>query len=262
MIGLLGPHAPLHLVVMAELLENFFRYVLVAGAAFSVFWWWGRERFRSRLVQGKFARWSEMRREIAYSMSTVVVFTLTGMVMYYGTVWGVLRVYLDIGRHGPLYLVGSVVALIVAHDAYFYWTHRAMHLPWLYRNVHRVHHLSTNPSPWAAYAFSPLEAVVHALFVPLAAWLVPLHPIALVVFITFMIVRNVLGHLSIELYPRWFVRHRFWRWHTTTTHHNLHHRRSRCHYALYFTWWDHLMGTTYRDYETTFESVADSSCRG
>ncbi|MEP6859607.1 MAG: sterol desaturase family protein [Deltaproteobacteria bacterium] len=48
-----------------------------------------------------------------------------------------------------------------------YWTYRAMHHPWLFRRVHRIHHLPHNPSPWAAYAFAPGEALVHALFVPL-----------------------------------------------------------------------------------------------
>jgi len=37
-----------------------------------------------------------------------------------------------------------------------------MHHKKLFRWFHLVHHQSTNPSPWAAYAFHPLEAVVEA----------------------------------------------------------------------------------------------------
>ncbi|MGL1488967.1 sterol desaturase family protein, partial [Vibrio parahaemolyticus] len=36
-----------------------------------------------------------------------------------------------------------------------------MHNKRIFKYVHLVHHHSTNPSPWAAYAFHPLEAVVE-----------------------------------------------------------------------------------------------------
>ena len=52
--------------------------------------------------------------------------------------------------------------MILLHDTYFYWAHRAMHHPKIYRHVHLVHHLSQNPSPWAAFAFHPFEAVIEA----------------------------------------------------------------------------------------------------
>jgi sterol desaturase/sphingolipid hydroxylase (fatty acid hydroxylase superfamily) len=34
-----------------------------------------------------------------------------------------------------------------------------MHDRRLFRLVHRVHHRSHDPSPWAAYAFGPIEAL-------------------------------------------------------------------------------------------------------
>jgi sterol desaturase/sphingolipid hydroxylase (fatty acid hydroxylase superfamily) len=71
-----------------------------------------------------------------------------------------------------------------------------------------------------------------------------------------MILRNVLGHLGIELFPRGFTKSRFWRWSTTTTHHGLHHRRVDSNYGLYFTFWDRLMGTTDPHYEAAFEEIA------
>jgi sterol desaturase/sphingolipid hydroxylase (fatty acid hydroxylase superfamily) len=65
-------------------------------------------------------------------------------------------------EYGWGYFFISVAVMLVLHDAYFYWTHRAMHRPRLFKVFHRVHHLSTNPSQWAAFAFHPLEAVVEA----------------------------------------------------------------------------------------------------
>jgi sterol desaturase/sphingolipid hydroxylase (fatty acid hydroxylase superfamily) len=248
--------APIWLIALLEWIDNFARYFLVAAPVFAVFWVWGRERFRARLIQGSYPEARHLRRELLYSISTAAVFAVGGTVLFYGAHAGVFLLYLDVAERGWAYLVVSALALIVLQDAYFYWTHRAMHHPLLYKRVHRVHHLSTNPSPWAAYAFAPAEAAVHAAFVLLVAPWLPLHPLALLFWLVFMIVRNVLGHLSMELYPSGFTRHSVGRWHTTTTHHNMHHRRGCANFGLYFTFWDELMGTTHRDYEREFEEVA------
>jgi lathosterol oxidase len=231
------------------------RYVSVAVPAFLVFWVWGRERWRHRLVNRDFARWRQLRREIAYSACTVYLFSLVGAGVWFGGRAGIFRIYDGVARHGWAYFAFSVAFLVVAQDAYFYWTHRAMHHPRLFRWMHRVHHMSVDPSPFSAYAFAPAEALVHAAFVPLMALWMPLHQAAIGLFLGFMMVRNVLGHLGLELFPRWFARSRWTRWSTTTTHHTLHHRRVSSNYGLYFTWWDRAMGTTDPSYEKAFEAV-------
>jgi sterol desaturase/sphingolipid hydroxylase (fatty acid hydroxylase superfamily) len=235
------------------------RYLVVAGAAFLGFWVWGRARFSDRLVRGEWAPASAMRREVLYSISTAAIFAAVGTLIFVGTRAGILDLYMDAGAYGWPYWVVSIAVLVILQDAYFYWTHRAMHHPWLFRRVHRVHHLSHNPSPWAAYAFAPPEALVHALFVPLVLLVMPVHQLALFAFLGIMIARNVLGHLGIELFPVWFVHRRRWRWSTTTTHHGLHHARVRTNFGLYFTWWDRAMGTTDPTYEATFDAIVTRS---
>ena len=79
-----------------------------------------------------------------------------------------------------------------------------MHHPSVYKWLHKVHHLSTNPSPWAAYAFHPLEAVVEAGIVVLIVFVMPAHPMAVSFFLLIMMVYNVYGHLGYELYPKGF----------------------------------------------------------
>jgi lathosterol oxidase len=235
------------------------RYLIAASAAFLVFWVWGRERWRHRRIGDPSPVWTHMRRETIYSGSTVIIFSLVGTGLVYGTRLGVFRVYYDVRCYGWTYFALSIAMLAVLHDTYFYWTHRAMHLPRLFRPVHLIHHLSTHPTPWAAYAFAPAEAVVQALFVPLVALFFPFHEGALFVFLVFMIVRNVLGHLGLELFPPGFVTKRAWRLCTTTTHHAMHHRQMGTNYGLYFTFWDRLMGTMAADYEAVFEKVAGNS---
>jgi Delta7-sterol 5-desaturase len=232
------------------------RYALVAVPAFFVFWVWLGPRLKRRWLRPTPPDAASTWREIAYSFSTVLVFSLAGVVVYAGSSSGVLRVYSRVADHGVPYLLASTLLLVVTQDAYFYFTHRAMHHRALFRVMHRVHHLSRHTSPFTAYAFSPLEAVVHASFVPMVLLLVPLHPIALFAFLAFMILRNVLGHLAIELYPTGFATSLLGRAHTTATHHALHHARPATNFGLYFTFWDRLLGTTDPTYEARFEAVA------
>jgi len=231
------------------------RYVVPAGGAFLVFWLWGRERFRHRLIQGTFPKAAKMLHDVRWSLSTVLIFSLVGVGVYYGVRAGVLRGYPQVKDKGWLWFWASVIVLIVLQDTYFYFTHRAMHHRWLFRLVHRTHHVSTNPSPWTAYAFSPIEALVHAAFVPLLWMLLPLHQAAVFVFLGFMILRNVKGHLSMELFPSGFTRSPVFGWSTTTTHHALHHRHFKLNFGLYFTLWDRLLGTTHPEYHALYERV-------
>ncbi len=256
MYAILDRDTPVHIVALLEWIDNLARYALVAGPAFLVFFVWGRERFRALRIQSEYPDRRHLRREMLYSISTAAVFGLAGTALFFGAHAGIFLLYVHVAEHGELYLVFSAVALIVLHDAYFYWTHRAMHHPRLYKHVHRVHHLSTNPSPWAAYAFAPAEAAVHGTFVLFVALFMPLHPLALIVWLVYMIGRNVQGHLGIELFPSGFATHWLGRHLTTTTHHDMHHRRVRSNFGLYFTFWDRLMGTTHPDYEREFEAVA------
>ena len=155
------------------------------------------------------------------------------------------------------YLGFSFILALVYHDTYFYWTHRLMHHPRIYRRVHKVHHMSTNPSPWAAYSFHPFEAIIQALAFTFMILILPLHPLVLFLFLVNMITRDVLGHIGFELFPNGFTKQRWLNWNTTSTHHNLHHRYFKYNYGLYFSWWDNLMKTTHPQYHETFNEVKE-----
>jgi sterol desaturase/sphingolipid hydroxylase (fatty acid hydroxylase superfamily) len=231
------------------------RYAVPAGFAFTVFWMWKWDALAHRRIQQRRPTRTVFKREIAYSISTVLIFASSGYVTFLLQQRGLLEVYKDVDTYGWPYWIASVVLAIVIHDAYFYWTHRAMHHERLFRLFHRVHHLSTSPSPWAAYAFAPAEAVVEALVVPVILAILPMHPAALFVFLIYMILMNVNAHLGFELCPRWFTRSRWTRAFTTSTHHNLHHRDFHGNYGFYFTWWDRLMKTQHADYHATYDEL-------
>jgi lathosterol oxidase len=231
------------------------RYVAIVGPLYVLCWKLLRRRLQRRRIQRTFPPARRVFREFLWSLSTFVVFSLVGVTVLLMSEAGWTRRYQTIDEHGWLYWTASVVLMLLLHDAYFYWTHRFMHLRRVFRYFHRVHHLSFNPSPWAAFSFHPLEAVVEAGVVFAIALIIPFHPSALFAFLIIMTIMNGLGHLGYELYPGGFTRGRVGRWLTTSVHHNMHHHHVHCNYALYFTWWDRLMGTMHREYDETFDAL-------
>jgi lathosterol oxidase len=243
------------LVFGADYAGHLFRYVLLAGLAFLVFYVWRHRRLVALKIQPRPATRKDIRREVLYSLSSLAVFALVGVLVFVMWRAGVTKMYLRIADHGWGWLALSSVLLIFAHDAYFYWTHRLMHWKPLFPLVHRIHHLSRTPTPWAAFSFHPLEAVIEAGLFPFFILAVPTHPLAALVWLTYMTVMNVLGHCGHEILPRGFTRHPLTRWHNTAVHHDMHHQHVHCNYGLYYNLWDRLMGTNHARYDEAFEAV-------
>ncbi len=236
-------------------LSLFLRYALVAGGAWFLFYQMKRGKWWHRKIQLSAPRRAQILLEIRHSLATIFIFALIGGLLYFFHQQGWTRLYLNIEERGWPYLFFSALLLILLHDTYFYWMHRLVHRPRWFNWVHAVHHLSRNPTPWAALCFHPLEALLELAVVPVAVFVLPLHPLALGLFGVWALVWNVVGHLGFELFPSGFTRHPVFRWFNTSTHHNLHHRYGRCNYGLYFNFWDTLLQTNHPRYHEIFEGV-------
>jgi len=230
-------------VAFTTLTIDFLRYTLTAGAIWLLVEVLFRRRLAGRRILDALRSPGQVRREIVYSLSTVAIFATNGALVWLLAANGTFEIYRDVGARGWPYWCFSVALIIVAHDAYFYWTHRLLHVRRWFRAVHGRHHASLHPTPWAAYAFHPLEALVQAIFLPLFLLVIPMQIGAIAVFALHMIVRNTIGHCSHELFP-WRWTSRGWlRWITPVSHHHYHHARNRGNFGLYFTWWDRMCGT-------------------
>ena len=243
--------------MLAVWMTHLLRYLLVAGVFYAIFYGWKRAAVAYKKIQPRFPKSEDYRREILYSVSTTLIFAGITWLMYVTGSRHYNLMYMKWADYGTAYGLLSFVLLILLHDTYFYWTHRAMHHPRLFKATHLVHHKSTNPSPWAAYAFHPLEAVVEAAIVPLATFVLPLHPVTILAFLFFMITYNVYGHLGWELFPARWNRHWLARWLNTSVNHNQHHQYFKGNYGLYFRFWDEWMGTTRPDYDAAFAKVTE-----
>ena len=234
------------------------RYLLVAGLLSTVILLVPLRVAAFYLTRAQSPKPNQAWHELRHSIIAAAVFALVGLCVYHGVPHGLFRVYAAIADHGWLYWGGSLVLIVVAHDAYFYWTHRWMHSPRLFSRVHRTHHQSVAPTPWTAYSFSIAEALLQAGFLPLFLLLVPIHEGVLFIWMAHQIVRNVAGHSGVELEPKSWLASWWGRWLTTTLHHDMHHQHGRYNYGLYFAWWDRWCGTEHPDYRICLASLLAS----
>jgi sterol desaturase/sphingolipid hydroxylase (fatty acid hydroxylase superfamily) len=231
------------------------RYFLFAGVAWLLGYVLFARRWQHRKIVPRLPAGSEVRREIFYSAVSVVIFGLVSAATVMAAKAGWTQLYWKRGDHGTAWFWGSIFCAVLLHDTWFYWTHRLMHHRKLFRYFHRTHHLSHNPSPWAAYAFDPAEAVVQAAIFPIAVTVIPMHPYAFVIFMFWQITFNIIGHTGYEFHPRWLMDSWLGRIVNTPTNHAQHHEKMRGNYGLYFNVWDRLMGTNHPDYESRFREV-------
>ncbi len=231
------------------------RYLIIASIAFLIFYRIRKKVWSYKKIQTRFPVRQDYYREISYSLLTALIFSLIGYGLFMTPIRPYTQLYTRIEDFGIAYFFLSIPIILLLHDTYFYWTHRLMHHPGVFRYFHKVHHLSTNPSPWAAFAFHPLEAIVEAGIVVLVAFIMPVHPLAIALFLLIMMIYNVYGHLGYELYPKGFSRSRIGKWLNTSLNHNQHHQYFQGNYGLYFLWWDRWMGTLRKDYDQQFDEV-------
>jgi sterol desaturase/sphingolipid hydroxylase (fatty acid hydroxylase superfamily) len=239
----------------AYLLMFTLRYVLIAGIAFLIFYVLYPKKYMLRKIQQKFPANKDYIREVAYSMLTTCIFASIALLLSSDWIKPYSKMYSRISDFGIPYFLVSIILAIIIHDTYFYWTHRLMHHPKLFPVFHLVHHKSTNPSPWAAFAFHPLEAIVEGGIVFVIVFLIPIHWYAILIFIIFMTVYNVYGHLGYEIYPGWVNNSFLAKYLNTSISHNMHHKLFKKNYGLYFRFWDMIMGTTHEKYKETFAEV-------
>lgn len=76
----------------------------------------------------------------------------------------------------PVWFVALLLLIPAIREMHFYWIHRLIHWPPLYRTVHQLHHRNVNIGPWSGISMHPVE---HLLYFSgaLLHWVIPSHPV-------------------------------------------------------------------------------------
>lgn len=223
-----------------------FRYFVAAGIFYYYYYVKNFSKYDKKRLSKRLANREQFKKEISWSIKSSGIFALVGAATYWLWLEGYTAVYLEPALYGYWYLPVSLLITSLVHETYYYWVHRWMHHPKIFRIVHKVHHDSRIPTPWTAFSFHPWESLIEALVLPLILILLPVNVYILGFYLLVMTVSSVINHLDIEVYPLWFQKSRFGKLFIGATHHHHHHTEFMTNYGLYFTFWDKLMATESR----------------
>ena len=138
----------------------------------------------------------------------------------------------------PVWFVAALILLPIWSAFHFYWIHRLLHVPFLYKHVHSLHHRNVNVGPWSGMSMHPIEHLLYHSTV-LIHFVVPLHPIHLV----FAMVYNGPGAAMTHTgYEDLLIKDKR-RLALGTFYHQLHHRYYECNYGNQEMPWDRWFGT-------------------
>lgn len=218
------------------------RYFLVAGLFYLIFYVWFPLKWKERKINKREYKPGQFKKEIKWSLVTSILFSLAGTITVILWQKGDTKVYTVPGQYGWWYLPVSLVVFMLLQETYYYWIHRWMHIPSVYRIVHKVHHDSKIASPFTAFSFHPLEGIMQAIFLPIMLIILPMHYYVIIFLLIIMTFSSVINHLDIEIYPRnpksWLTKNII-----GATHHSLHHKQFKYNFGLYFTFWDKMKRT-------------------
>jgi lathosterol oxidase len=138
----------------------------------------------------------------------------------------------------PVWFVLAMMLIPIWSAFHFYWVHRLLHMPFIYKRVHALHHRNVNIGPWSGLSMHPVE---HLLYLSslLIHLIVPSHPIHLVFHAIYEGPGAAMTHTG---YEDLLVRDKR-RLALGTFYHQLHHRYYECNYGNQEMPWDRWFGT-------------------
>ena len=140
----------------------------------------------------------------------------------------------------PVYFVFLLCCIQLWRLFHFYWVHRLLHWPPLYKAGHYLHHRNINVGPWSGLAMHPLEHVLYYSCI-LIHWVVPSHPIHMLMNAQHASLTPAQGHAGFEK----VVVHDNLNIGGASYFHQLHHRYFECNYGEPDIPFDEWFGTSH-----------------
>ena len=137
-----------------------------------------------------------------------------------------------------IWFVLSLILLPIFSAFHFYWVHRLLHVPLLYKRVHSLHHRNVSVGPWSGLAMHPIE---HFLYISSLCihWIVPSDPILVIFHVLWLGPGAAMTHTG---YEDLLIKDKR-RLALGTFYHQLHHRYYECNYGNQEMPWDRWFGT-------------------
>ncbi|MDB2458406.1 sterol desaturase family protein [Planktomarina temperata] len=138
----------------------------------------------------------------------------------------------------PILFIAGLMLLPIWSAFHFYWVHRLLHVPFLYKRVHALHHRNVNIGPWSGLSMHPVE---HLLYLSslLIHCVIPSHPIHLYFHVIYLAPGAAMTHTG---YEDLLIKDKR-KLALGTFYHQLHHRYYECNYGNQEMPWDRWFGT-------------------
>lgn len=196
----------------------------------------------------------QINRELKNAIFTLLIsFSFTCVLMYLNSFW-YTQVYSDFSKYNIVWWIFSFLLLLIIDDTWFYWYHRFLHIPKVFKKIHFEHHKSFDVNPFSSLSFHFIEPLFLFFWMIPIIFIIPIYTPFLFFIQTISILNNVKSHLWYEFFPRWWNKSMFW-FVTSSTHHNMHHSKINGNYWAYFRIWDRFIWTEFPDYETIYDSI-------
>lgn len=152
----------------------------------------------------------------------------------------------------PIWFIAMFFLIPIWESFYFYWIHRALHVPLLYKHVHALHHRNINVGPWSGLSMHPVEHVIFLGSV-LIHFIVAAHPVHILFHLQYYALTAATTHTGFE---GMVIRNKS-RLKLGTFHHQMHHRYFECNYGSLEIPWDRLFGSFHNGTQTAQERITE-----
>jgi len=146
---------------------------------------------------------------------------------------------------GGWYNLLQVPIFLTFTDFCIYWIHRGLHHPLIYKHLHKPHHKWIMPTPFAAFAFHPLDGYAQSLPYHLFPLILPLQKFVYIGLFAFVQIWSVLIHDGEYLANSPII--------NGAACHTMHHLYFNYNYGQFTTLWDRLGGSYRRPNEELFK---------
>jgi ring-1,2-phenylacetyl-CoA epoxidase subunit PaaE len=243
---------------MLEFVKQYFTTVAAAltimSVAYFIFWIVFEKKLSGRKIQlSKRAGWAQIKEEISATLLSFIGSTTFMLVILSFKDSGLTKFYVDGGKFG-WYESLTVISMLLISDTWFYWCHRAMHHPSVYKYVHALHHKSLDVNPYTSSSFHVVEAILLTVWILPLVMFMPISMTALGIVQVLGTFNNLKSHLGFELFPKFFSKPPF-NILVTATNHSLHHTQYKGNYGLFFRFWDMACDTELNTTNSTFEDI-------
>ncbi len=224
--------------------RNFLLLLGVAGGLHLYFYRYKKQgeklKFDPRDIHakgGSFTFGDQVKDNMFWSLASGVAFWTAYEVLMF---WAMANGYAPVlaWSDSPIWFVALFFLTPIWISFHFYWIHRWLHWPPLYKLAHALHHRNTNVGPWSGFSMHPVE---HLLFLSsiLVHFIVAAHPIHILFHMQHQALTAATSHTGFES----MLAKDKSRLALGTFHHQMHHRYFDCNYGNLEMPWDKWFGS-------------------